>query len=98
MDELKSVSNRERNKNFINQNSACQSIIKNLKEIEEFWDDFSFLSVGRPFMICRKHWLLLYEVNRHKLLSNKKYGYKEPKMNDFFKLLCQNNISFYSNE
>lgn len=47
---------------------------------------------------CGEHWLLLYEVNRHKLLSNKKYGYKEPKMNDFFKLLCQNNISFYSNE
>ena len=47
---------------------------------------------------CGEHWLLLYEVNRHKLLSDKKYGYKEPKMNDFFKLLCQNNISFYSNE
>ena len=46
---------------------------------------------------CGEHWLLLYEVNRHKLLSNKKYGYKEPKMNDFFKLLCKNNISFYSN-
>ncbi len=44
-----------------------------------------------------EHWLLLYEVNRHKLLSDKKYGYKEPKMNDFFKLLCKNNISFYSN-
>ena len=62
MDELKSVSNRERNKNFINQNSACQSIIKNLKEIEEFWDDFSFLSVGRPFMICRKHLFSLQMV------------------------------------
>lgn len=45
-----------------------------------------------------EHWLLLYEVNRHKLLSVKKYGYKEPQMNDFFKLLCQNDISFYSNE
>ena len=45
-----------------------------------------------------EHWLLLYEVNRHKLLSDKKYGYKEPEMHDFFKLLCQNNISFYNNE
>lgn len=44
-----------------------------------------------------EHWLLLYEVNRHKLLSGKKFGYKEPQMNDFFKLLCKNDISFYSN-
>ena len=35
--------------------------------------------------------------DRHSLLSDKKYGYKEPEMHDFFKLLCQNNISFYNN-
>lgn len=55
MNELESISNRERNKIFINQNSVCQSIIHNLKEIEVFWDDFGFLSVSRPFIVCRKY-------------------------------------------
>lgn len=44
---------RESNKRFL-QEDKIMEIIKNIKEIEKFVDDFSFLLFGRDYILCGK--------------------------------------------
>lgn len=46
---------RNMNMRLIEQDNECQAKIQELKEVETFVSDFSFLSMGRDFIMCRSH-------------------------------------------
>ena len=62
MAELKTISGREHNQNFIKQDLHSQKILQKLKEIELFLNEFGCLSVDRPFIICRNNHILSLQM------------------------------------
>lgn len=53
---------RYSNMRIIKKNNDCQVKIRELKAIEQFVSDFSFLSFGRAFILCRNHTLSLQMI------------------------------------
>ena len=54
---------RNKNRQLVEQDSKCQKAIQGLHRIEEFLNEFGFLSFGRDFVLCRRQVISLQIIS-----------------------------------
>ena len=52
----------QRNQSLIDENIACQRIILEFSKVEQFLDDFGYLSFGRDFIVCKERFFSLQQL------------------------------------